>query len=139
MRSVLSRFCLGLHAKWIADVAPRVATGITIKNLLIVSGEVDTDLIMLSNHGCKVAADNQGLAPPLRFSQKNEDTLISIEAIDPLKTFFRKIELMQCRVFDIKSIQVGDQTLKACMMLPLQQVPLQRFIVIPFIPLANLR
>ena len=45
---------------------------------------------------------------------------------------------MQCRVFDIQSIQIGDQTLQAFMMLPLQQVPLQRFVVIPFIPLANL-
>ena len=82
MRSVLSRFRLGLHAKWIADVAPRVATGITIENLLIVSGEVDTDLIMLSNHGCKVAADNQGLAPPLGFSQKNGCLLYTSDAAD---------------------------------------------------------
>jgi hypothetical protein len=59
-------------------------------------------------------------------------------AVDPFEAEPIEIDLVQCRLAAIESIQIGHVPLHTLVRLPLQQVPLQRFVVVPLVPLTEI-
>src|SRR4051812_37874253 len=70
---------------------------------------------------------------------ERDHALIAVTTIDPPKPIALEVKLVERRLAAIKQIQIADPALASLMLLAGEQSPIERPIMIPFLPLGELR
>ena len=126
------------HRSAVSHVAPAVRGGVAVQRLNVPAGERDADAVRFPGHGGQVEDAHHAVLRVLPAAQQGDDGVVHVPEIDPLEPLGAEIHLVERRGLPVDAVQVPDELLHPPVAVPLQQVPLQRLIVVPFVPLSDL-
>ncbi len=89
-------------ARKIADVGSTIGSAVAVENFFPVTAARYAHFVVVTHHGCHVSADEQRRRTLEAFSQVDKNAVSGVQAIDPFKTIFGKVELMKCRILVLK-------------------------------------
>ena len=122
-------------ARW-AVAAATVLRVIAVQQHVAITGKRYTDRIVISYDWGQIYDTNNDTAGAVA-SQPAEHAAVTVIPVDPLETGAVKINLVQCRGTAIDPVQVSYQPLHAAVRRMLEQVPVQRPVMVPFVPLRD--
>ncbi len=122
----------------VADVAAAIILRITVEYFSIRARFRHPNEVTFTYGRRKVAGNDHEVVGVLGLSHPNQNAVASILAIDPLEAGTVELVLVEGRLFLINPVQVAKHALHAAVRFPLQQIPLEALIMLPFAPLTEL-
>src|SRR5262249_38535864 len=121
----------------VPDVAPAVERRIGVEHLAPPSGERHLDAVIPVGLGREVDEHQAALVRLSSLPQPGEDAALGIAHDQPFEAGGVAIEFVQCRQAPIEAVEIADQRLDTRMSRPLEEVPIERVVVPPFVLLAE--
>src|SRR5215470_14216977 len=126
------------HAALIAEILSPIHRRVAVQDFAPMPGPWYTDAIVVTRDGREVADDCDNIFAVSRFSQKAQHALLRIVGIDPFKSRWIAIHLVQSFLLFVSLIYVRHPALEVVVGVMLEQVPFQTLIVPPLSPLSEL-
>src|SRR5262249_15082507 len=122
----------------VPDIAAAVNGGIGVEDLVPGAGKRNLDAIVAVDFGGEVDNDQTALLRLASFAQPGEDAAVGVVHHQPLESGRLAIQLVQSRHHAVQTIEIPDQSLHARMLGTLEQMPIERMVVPPFVFLTEL-
>ena len=122
----------------VPDIAAAIMRGIRIENLVPLAGKRHADPIVVIYVRRKIHDNQTTRAGVAALADPAEHVAVGIVGDDPFEARGVAVHLMQRRQGAIQPVQVADQRLDAGIFALLEQMPVERAIVVPFAFLAEL-
>src|SRR5210317_1691090 len=90
----------------IANVTSPIMLRIAIKNFFIETMFRNTNPVGIPGHWCKVGNDYEELITGFSFADKRQNVIVCITGVDPFKSTFSKIVLIQGGLVLIEAVQI---------------------------------
>src|SRR5712691_1881590 len=120
------------------DIAAAIERGIGVESLPPASREWNVDPVVAVDLWREIEHHQAAVVCPASLAQPGEHAALGIVHDQPLEPAGIAIELVERRQAPIKAVEIADQTLNAGMLRPLEQVPIERMVMPPFVLLAEL-
>ena len=128
----------GLDFADIADIAAAVMRGVRIEDLAPLAGKRHADAVVVIDIRRKIHDHQASRARIVALAHPGEHVAAGVVGDDPFEAGWIAIQLVQRRQRAIEPVEVADQRLDAGMFLLLEQMPVERTIVVPLALLAEL-
>src|SRR5437899_9506513 len=122
----------------VADIGAAIVGGVRIEYLAPPAAERHADAVVVGDVRREIHDDHATRTLGKSLAQPGEQIAIGVIRDQPLEACGLAIELVQRGRGAIELVEIADQRLHAGMVLLVQQVPVQRMIVVPFALLAEL-
>ena len=121
----------------VADIAAAVMRGVRIENLAPFAGERHPDAVVVIYIRRKIHDHKAARAGVVALADPGEHVAAGIVGDDPFETGRIAIHLMQRRQGAVEPVEIADQRLDAGIFRLIEQMPVERAIMIPFALLAE--
>ncbi len=129
---------VGRHnARAIANIAAAVVGGIAVENLFVPAAFRHAQQVAFAWHRCEIVGHDHKVRRIFCLAHEAEHAVLPVVAIDPFEARVIEIDFVQSRLAAHELVQIGHGLFQTLVRFPLQQMPLQAFVVIPFVPLAE--
>src|SRR3989338_820790 len=105
MRLTVIPDILALFAAQIPLSAAAVFFGIAVQDLFPVSLFRNADAVIKMGRWCKITNNNDLVFRPEPLAHKDQDTLVIMARVKPLKPFIRKIDLIERLFLPVETVQ----------------------------------
>ena len=122
----------------VPGVAPAVGGGVAVQRLAVPPGPGDADAVLLPRGGGEVEDAHDGVVRIFPAAQERDDAVVHVPEVDPLEALGAEVDLVERGDFPVEAVQVADEPLHPQVGVPPQQVPGERPVVAPLLPLGDL-
>ena len=134
----MHRPLLGEDAAEVPPSGAAVDGGVAVEHLFPAQALRDADAEAAARHRREVAHTEDGTRPVAAVAQEADDALVVVVAVDPLEAGRIVVQLVQRRLLAIQAVEVGHPLLDPAVLRELQQVPVERGVVVPLAILPEL-
>ena len=122
----------------VAGVRPAVDLGVAVEDFPVVSAGGNADPVILAHDRREVTDHDDGVFGVLGPAQERDHAVFPVVQLEPFVPLPLEVDLVQSGLRLVERVQVAHQTEDALVIAPLEQVPVEAFVVVPFTPLRDL-